>query len=294
MRERDVIHQIAQRVPAVGDDCAVIPFGHTKLVFTTDMLWRKTDLPEGVSPHAIGWRAVAVSLSDIAAMGARPLGVVLALGAPKFEWPLLEELLQGILDCCTAARTAYLGGDLSRHDELTLVSSALGETERPVMRHGARAGELVCITGALGRTAVAMRRFERGERERANELFEFTPRIDEGLALAPYATSMIDVSDGLARSLYQLSEASGVGFRISYDDVPVVADVNELASDEERCEMALYAGEDFELLFTLPRDRLPQAQQVARFTVIGSVISERIVVEEDGKAQELADRGYEH
>lgn len=298
MREREVLRWLKERFPATGDDGAILPFRGTHLVFTTDMLREGSDLPEGVSPHAIGWRAVAVSLSDLAAMGARPLGVVLALGAPQFEPSLVEGIAEGSHDCCHAVGAPYVGGDLSTHTELTLVSSAVGEAARPVPRSGARVGDLVCLTGALGRTAAALKLFARGESERANRLFEFTPRVKEGWALAPYATSMIDVSDGLARALHQLAEAGEVGFRVRYHDLPVVPEVGELARDEdERREMALFVGEDFELLFTLPPERLEAARREASFTVISEVLTraEGVRLEEpNGRVGELPDRGYEH
>ena len=295
MREREVLRWLAEKLPAIGDDAAVILFGDTHLVLTTDMLWRKTDFPEGTSAHTIGWRSVAVSLSDIAAMGAKPLGVVLALGAPDFGREFLGELLQGALDCCQRVNAPYVGGDLSRHTELTLVSSVLGEAKRLVRRSGARSGELVCVTGALGRTAAALKFFESGGHAEANKLFEFIPRVTEGLALAPYATSMMDISDGLARSLYQLSEASRVGYRVRYGDLPVVPEIDKLArSETDRREMVLHTGEDFELLFTLPSKQLREAKNATALTVIGEVLEEGIWLEDQGKTSVLEDRGYEH
>ncbi len=297
MREREVIQLLRGKLPAIGDDAAVLPFGGTSLVLTTDMLYQAGDLPEGATPWAIGWRAVAVSLSDLAAMGARPLGVVLALGAPRFERELLEGIVEGALDCCRSVGASYVGGDLSAHSELTLVSAAVGEAERPVRRKGARVGDLVCVTGALGRTAAALKLFEREDFERANKLFAFPPRVREGQTLAPYATSMIDISDGLARSLHLLAEAGQVGFRVRYDAIPVVPEVDELARDEvERREMALFWGEDFELLFTLPATRLRQAQGAVEFAVIGEVgpPEEGVRLQLGGQWLELEDRGYEH
>ena len=298
MRERDMIRWLQDRLLTIGDDAAVLPFEGTHLVFTTDMLWQSSDLPEGASPWAIGWRAVAVSLSDLAAMGARPLGVVLALGAPEFERELMGGILEGALACCESVDAPYVGGDLSTHSELTLVSSALGEAKRPVLRRGAQVGDLVCVTGALGRTAAALKLFELGDLRRANALFAFPPRVREGQALAPYATSLIDVSDGLARSLHLLGEASQVGFRVRYEAIPVVPEVEELTQGErERREMALFGGEDFELLFTLPAEHLERAHSVVEFTVIGEVVPPREGVrleEASGGASPLEDRGYEH
>lgn len=293
MREREVLKLLTQSL-AVGDDCAVIEWGRTNLVFTTDMLHQATDFPEGTTPYTIGWRSVAVSLSDIAAMGAKPLAVVMALGAPEFGEKFVEELLAGIRDCCETAGARHVGGDLDHHEELTLVSSAIGEVERPILRRGARAGELVCVTGALGRSATALKLFKRGKVERANRLFCFLPRVREGQAIGGYATSMMDISDGLARSLYQLGEASNVGFRIDYEKVPILAEVQEIAHDEkEELEMALYTGEDFELLFTLPQHKLEEAGSACDFTAIGEVTKQGIFME-CGGLTELEDRGFEH
>lgn len=295
MREHELLKLLARRFD-VGDDCAVIPLENTNLLLTTDMLHRATDFPQGAAAYTIGWRTVAVSLSDIAAMGGRPLGLVVALGAPQFEPDFIEELLAGLEDCCRAAGAKLLGGDLDHHGELTLVSTALGVAKRPVSRSGAKRGELVCVTGPLGRTAVALKLFKLGEIDQANELFRFPPRIPEGQALAGHASAMIDVSDGLARSLHQLAEASGLGFQVEYEKIPVLPEVGELAADErQRKEMALYTGEDFELLFTLPPDELDEVHQVVEFTVIGRALEQRKIQLRVGrKVKELADRGYEH
>lgn len=295
MREYEVLRLLARRL-SVGDDCAIIPFQETNLLLTTDMLHQATDFPQGSTTYTIGWRTAAVSLSDIAAMGGRPLGLVVALGAPGFPKGFIEELLAGLEDCCHLVNGELLGGDLDHHRELTLVSTALGVAKKPLLRSGAKDGDLVCITGALGRTAVALKLFALGEGERANELFRFTPRVSEGLKLAPYVTAMMDISDGLARSLHQLSEASSVGSLIEYEDIPVLPEVGELAADDhERREMALHVGEDFELLFTLPRERLEEARRACEFTVIGQILKERQdLIRADGRLEELEDRGYEH
>ncbi|MCL6642671.1 MAG: thiamine-phosphate kinase [Candidatus Bipolaricaulota bacterium] len=296
MRERDVIKLLRERLP-IGDDCAVIPFRKTHLLLTTDMLHRRTDFPDGLTPYTMGWRAVAVSLSDIAAMGGKPLGVVIALGVPQFEQKFLEEFLDGALACCTACQTKLLGGDTDRHSELTVVTTALGEAPKPVLRSGARVEDLVCVTGDLGRTAAALQLLEERDFEQANELLRFLPRLREGQALAPLASSMIDISDGLARSLYLLSEASHVGFRLDATAIPFALEVEELARDQEELfEMGLFFGEDFELLFTLPQEKLLDARRACEFTVIGRVApkDKGITMQLGAESIILPDRGYEH
>ncbi|MFQ6117309.1 MAG: thiamine-phosphate kinase [Candidatus Bipolaricaulia bacterium] len=294
MKERDVLKLLAERLD-VGDDCAVFPFQDTNLLLTTDMLHRATDFPEGTSAYTIGWRTAAVSLSDIAAMGGRPLGLVVALGAPRFDKDFIEELLAGLEHCCNLVNGKLLGGDLDHHRELTLVSTVFGVAEHPVLRSGAKVGDLVCVTRGLGRTAAALKLFELTQVDKANELFRFTPRIEEGLQLALYVSAMMDISDGLARSLHQLAEASGVGFKVRWEDVPLAEEVEGLArTAQERREMGLYTGEDFELLFTLPPERLQAAQSAVPFTVIGEAVPQGVWLEEKGKIEVLEDRGYEH
>ncbi len=295
LSERQLLQRLAARVPAAGDDGAVIPYGESFLVWTTDMLWREVDLPAGIAPATIGWRAVAVSLSDIAAMGAEPIGALLALGAPAFDAELTDGIADGVLACCEAAHAEYLGGDLSGHRELTLCSSALGRSPNPVRRRGARVGDLVGVTGELGRTAVALRLFRSGDVARANELFAFPARVAEGQALAPYVTSMMDVSDGLARSLHQLAEASGVGFRIRERDVPLLDAIDAWSSDQQdRREMGFHTGEDFELLFTISSRDLDDAQASVSLAVIGEVTEAGVELRTTEGLEPLSDRGYEH
>ncbi len=132
MRETDVLRLIATRVTAAGDDAAIVPFHKTNLLLTTDMLHRESDFPAGTTPRTIGWRSVAVSLSDLAAMGARPLGVLLALADPDLDEELISGVLDGALACCEQSGAPLVGGDIDRQRELTLVST--GEIGRASCR----------------------------------------------------------------------------------------------------------------------------------------------------------------
>lgn len=296
MREREVIKLLSERLP-IGDDCAAIPFKKTHLLLTTDMLHRQTDFPDKITPYTMGWRAVAVSLSDIAAMGGKPLGVVMALGAPKFERSFIEGLVAGATACCKLCQTGLLGGDTDRHDELTIVTTTLGTTDRPTSRRGAQRDDLVGVTGDLGRTAAALKLFAEDKAEQANELLCFLPRLEEGQAIALWASSMMDISDGLARSLYQLGEASDVGFHLDATAIPFALEIEELARDQDELfEMGLYFGEDFELLFTLPQKYLLDARRLCEFTIIGQVVprEREIQMQLGSDWLTVEDRGYEH
>jgi thiamine-monophosphate kinase len=149
------------------------------------------------------------------------------------------------------------------------------------------------VTGTLGRSAAALRLFERGAVERANELFRFDPRVAAGRAAAPHATAMMDSSDGLARSLHQLAEASDCGFAVRWDDLPADGSVADVADDgTDRRELTAHFGEDFELVFTLPEDALSAVRDASPTPVtrIGSVTESGVVA--DGEP--LPDRGFTH
>ncbi|MFC7227900.1 thiamine-phosphate kinase [Salinirubellus salinus] len=289
MDERAALALLADRLPAVGDDAAVVD----GLVVTTDMLHEATDFPEGTTRETAGWRALGASLSDVAAMGADPVCAVAAYAAPGFDPAEIGAFLDGATGVCEAVDCEYVGGDLDEHDEFTVASTAVGRTDDPVRRAGARVGDAVCVTGTLGRSAAAFRLFEAGETARANDLYRFVPRVDAGRSLAPHATAMMDSSDGLARSLHQLAEASDVGFAVEYDALPVDDGVRAVARDavDERA-LATTFGEDYELVVTLPEEALEATREAVDcgLTRVGVVTDSG--VEMDGAA--LADEGWTH
>jgi len=284
MDESEALALLADEL-GVGDDCAALPTpDEHDLLLTTDMLHDTTDLPDGATPRTVGWRSAAVSLSDVAGSGGRPLAVVAAYGAPDFDE--LDGFVDGARDTCESVGARYVGGDLDSHDERTVVTSALGAADDAVARSGASAGDVLAVTGALGRTAVALREFERGNDERANRLFRFTPRAEEGVALAPHATSMTDLSDGVAVGAHNLADASGVGFDIDGDAFPL----SDGAGGDD-----VFVGEDYELLLTLPERAVGEAREAlggtgTRLSVVGDCVEEGVTL--DGEP--LGRRGYEH
>jgi thiamine-monophosphate kinase len=289
MDEDALLELIGGELPAAGDDAAVVD----GLVVTTDMLHATTDFPAGTTRYTQGWRAVGASLSDVAAMGAEAVATVAAYGAPEFEAGAVRSFVRGARDVSELAGGAYVGGDVDAHEEFTVATTAVGRTDDPVHRDGASPGEAVCVTGTLGRTAAALALFERGDAERGNDLFRFEPRVAAGRAMVPHATAAMDSSDGLARSLHQLGEASDCGFAIEGDRLPVDGAVREVAADPgEALALATTVGEDFELVFTVPADAVPAVRDASPTPVsrIGTATDEGI--ELDGEP--LADRGYSH
>jgi len=286
MDERAALARLADLLPAAGDDAARVG----DLVVTTDMLHETTDFPAGTTRYTAGWRSVGASLSDVAAMGADALAAVAAYGAPTFEFEEITAFVEGAGDVCEAVGAAYVGGDLDGHEEFTVATTAIGQTDSPVSRDGARPGEAVCVTGTLGRSGAALRLFEAGETDRANDRFQFSPRVAAGRALAPHASAMMDSSDGLARSLHQLADASDCGFAVE-SPLPIDDVVADVAPDERR-ELGVFFGEDFELVCTLPEEGLDIAREAVPcgLTRIGTVTEAGVTLDGDS----LPDRGYTH
>ena len=288
MDERAALGRLAGTLPEAGDDAAVVD----GLALTTDMLHDRTDFPAGTTRYTAGWRAVGASLSDLAAMGAEAVAAVAVYGAPAFDWTEIAAFVAGAREVCELTGGAYVGGDLDGHDEFTVATTALGRAPDPVRRSGASPGEAVCVTGTLGRSGAALTLFEDGEVERANDLFRFEPRVAAGQALATRATAMMDSSDGLARSLHQLAEASGCGFDIEMP-LPVDSVVEEVTTDgEERLELGAFFGEDFELVCTLPTAEVAAAREALStpLTRVGTVTESGVTLGDEA----LPDRGYTH
>jgi thiamine-monophosphate kinase len=264
---------------AGSDDCAVLDLnGEDCLVVTTDMLHKTTDFPEEMTPWQMGWMSAAVNLSDIAAMGAEPAGLLMAIGMPKdTEIAFVEELARGMQACAQACRTAVIGGDLDTHSELTITGTALGRVKKNqlLLRKGARPGDLVCITGNTGSAGAALEVLL--SKKPVSEavlkaLFEPVPRIKEARILAGSGavTSMMDTSDGLAMSLYDLARESHVGFKIRENALPIQKEVREfVSSSDELTELALYTGGDFELLMTIDPQQIKKVQNICNLTIIG-------------------------
>ena len=266
-------------IGAGSDDCAVLDLnGEDCLVVTTDMLHRTTDFPVEMTPWQMGWMSAAVNLSDIAAMGAEPTGLLMAIGMPSdTEIAFVEELARGMQACAEFCGTAVIGGDLDTHAELTVTGTALGRVKKSqlLLRSGARPGDLICITGHTGSAGAALEalQFKKPVSESVlKTLFEPIPRTKEARILAESGTvtSMMDTSDGLAMSLYDLARESHVGFRIRESNLPILKEVKEFVSSYEKLvELSLYTGGDFELLFTIDPQQMKKVQNICNLTIIG-------------------------
>ncbi|CAN5435549.1 thiamine-phosphate kinase [soil metagenome] len=240
------------RASGIGDDAAVIDVPHgERLVASTDASVENVHFRrEWMSPREVGARAATAALSDLAAMGARPLGLLLALALPERWERDAEAIADGV--GVTASRVAcpIVGGNVTRGEELTLTVTVLGCATRPITRAGAREGNIIFVTGRLGGPGSALASLLAGAVPQADALARFiapSARIDEGRWLAERgATAMIDISDGLIADANHLANASGVSLSLDETSVPCLGGVEPNA--------ALVSGEEYELLVAIPSD----------------------------------------
>lgn len=251
----------------IGDDCAVMPAGEGELLFSTDLLMECVHfLRNESSPEDVGWKAAAVNLSDIAAMGGTPVATFLSIALPKDaqgEWA--ERFIDGYTQISRKYDVPLLGGDTtSSLRDIAVNVGVLGRcpSVKRLMRNGAKVGETIYVTGPLGDSAGGLQAILKGiERtEEVKTLIERhkrpVPRIDAGKVLMESGKvgAMMDISDGIASDLRHIMKASGVGAVIALDRLPCSAELISVCAGQgwDRYELATSGGEDFELLFTGP------------------------------------------
>jgi thiamine-monophosphate kinase len=291
-------------VVPIGDDAAVVRPGAGDLVLTTDTLVEGTHFDRTLSTaQEIGYKAIAVNVSDVAAMGASPRHALCALTlSDDVDAAWAMELFGGMREACVEFACTVVGGNLARGGAITVAVTLTGAVApgRAVTRAGARQGDALVVSGQLGGAAAGLRLARRGppwtedERDAIRRLARPTPRVGEAQVLAGCgSTAMIDVSDGLAIDLSRVCSASAVGARLVLAHVPVHA----AATTAD----ALGGGEDYELLATLPPASVAEAATELRatfgtpLTVIGSMQGEHpVVVDADGHERTLEPAGWDH
>lgn len=299
--EFDVVRRLLGRWGAlasgIGDDAALLPAQQPgNIVVSTDSSVEDVHFRKAWLAHReIGYRATAAALSDLAAMAATPMGVLVALTLPENDVVRVEELADGIGDCVREAGTRILGGDITRGAALSLTLTVIGAAERPLTRSGAAPGDRVYVTGRLGGPAGALRDFRGGREPRAELRARFAhpvPRLRESRWLAEHGcAAAIDISDGLVADARHLAAASGVAVEIRSESVPLFEGVP--------LEWALSSGEEYELLVTSAAalDEAAFSRELGlELTEIGKVEPGEpgtVVLKQRGRAV-AAPGGYDH
>lgn len=288
----------AALVLGIGDDAAILqPPAGQQLVISTDTLVAGRHFPLDTPPHAIGWKSAAVNLSDLAAMGATPQAVLLALSLPVAEEAWLAEFSRGFFACCQPQRVALIGGDTTKSPTLTISVTALGWLPggQAICRAGAQAGDLIVLSNTIGDAAYALRH---PGSELQQRLDYPQPQSELGIALRGFAHAMLDISDGLAQDLGHILHASGVGAILHLEQLPFSPLLQALDA-QQRWAYALCGGDDYELCFTLSPQQLAlfQAQYAGRFhlSVIGEICQQPgLQLLHHGQVVALDLKGYQH
>jgi thiamine-monophosphate kinase len=308
LNEFEVIRRISAGLPSpppevlvpIGDDCAVLRLGDRSWVAAADMLVSGHHFRGWASPEDVGYKAVAVNVSDVAAMGGEPRFILVSGGAPDSGAVL--RCFRGVMEACEEFGLYPLGGDTTGADALTVDVSILGElSEPPVLRSGARVGDLLAVTGELGASAAGFLALEGGVEDYGRLVGRHlrpVPRVRAGRAAARLgANAMIDLSDGLASDVRHICRRSGVGCRVELGRLPVAEDTRRFAEAAGRDPEVLAAtgGEDYELLIAAPGEILDAVaeESEATLTVVGEVTREGVVFLRGGEPVEGLS-GWDH
>ena len=329
---RDIFKSLNENiVVGIGDDCAAIkPREGFLLIATADVLIENIHFKlDYIQPYQLGIKSININLSDIAAMGGIPLYALLSIAVPQnISVNFMDDFFKGVKDGAKRFKVSIIGGNVSSSkNEFSINITVLGEAEEKYMplRKGAKAGDKIFVTGYLGDSAAGLKILKKGEGARGkgrekliNKHLMPTPRLEEGrfLAVKKLATSMIDISDGLASDIRRICEESKVGANIFIKNIPISKELKNFTSSQLKTrgthpadgssklitslDFALYGGEDYELLFTIKHENARKLKSLWKnmktpITMIGEITKRGInLVNNDGKAIPLTKEGYNH
>jgi thiamine-monophosphate kinase len=298
-------------VVGFGDDVSAIRLSNGKIaVLKTDMFVGSTDLPPGMTMRQAAWKAVVANVSDLAAKGVRPMAGLVALGLPRsLNRADVQEIAKGLSEAAKKYGFPLVGGDTNESDDLiiSIALFAVANRKELILRTGARLHDIVAVTGEFGSTSAGLRsvlKYKKPWRKMPGSMYDalYNPRarLELGLRLAAsrVVTSSIDSSDGLAWSLHQLSESCRVGILIY--DVPVSASALNFAKQHHLRprDLALYGGEEYELVMTIPAEKFPRAYRAAKGNLKGiGFVTDRfrgVRMKVNGDIMPIKKKGWEH
>jgi thiamine-monophosphate kinase len=289
-----------------GDDCALLqpPPGQT-LAMSMDTFISGVHFPTNTDPSDIAYKALAVNLSDLAAMGAEPAWVMLALTLPDANREWLTQFTHGFFELINRYHLQLIGGDTTRGNlSITVQVTGFIQESKALKRSGAKPGDHIYVTGTLGDAGLALQLLQTNKTPDPyllNRLNRPTPRIETGLALHNLASSCIDISDGLVADLKHILKASNVGAQINIADLPFSSALEQQLSLQEAWHLGLNAGDDYELCFTVPPQQEQQLTTALKnidcaYTCIGviEVQKDLRLLQHDGTPFALQHTGFRH
>ncbi len=281
----------------IGDDGAVLKPGPGRdQIQVIDTLVEGVHFPADSNAADIGYRVVAVNLSDIAAMGGRPRWMTLALTLSQKDEQWVADFASGLFEAAAEYDVALVGGDMTSGEKIVATVHISGEIEegKALLRSGAQAGDTIFVTGTVGDAAAGLALLSRGERDDfpVSRVLRPSARIETGRSLVGRANAAIDVSDGLIGDLKKLLDASGVGGKLDIERVPLSNAISSHFDEADRTRFALTGGDDYELCFTARPDAV---EGIADVTAIGKITSEPgLVCRNNGVTVDCDDSGYRH
>jgi thiamine-monophosphate kinase len=293
----------------IGDDCAILTVpAQQNVVVTTDTLVAGVHFPDDTDPVAIGHKAVAVNLSDIAAMGAEPCWISIAITLPKVDKEWLKSFCDGVFELCEYYNVELIGGDTTQGPLSITITDQGGVPEgKCLLRTGAKAGDWLYVTGEIGDAALALKHIKKeisvaqDYKDKLREKLDLPkPRVLAGQAIREYASSAIDLSDGLISDLNHICQASNVGANIVLDRLPLSTIMIDTLPFDEAISVALVGGDDYELLFTVSEDNkvgmeTALANAGTKVTCIGQINTSKVISTTlNNQAVPIQASGFEH
>jgi thiamine-monophosphate kinase len=294
----------------IGDDCALVSVPENcQLAVTTDTLVAGIHFFDDISPRALGHRALAVNLSDLAAMGAEPTWISVALTLPSIDQHWVEEFAEGMHDIAEYFNVQIIGGDTTQGPlSITICAKGTVPNGTALRRSGAKVGDWIYVTGPLGDAGLAIESRKQGlviedkHSQYINSRFDFpTPRVAAGQVLRGFASSAIDVSDGLLADLSHVLALSNVSAMVNIEDIPTSEAMRETLSFEQQLPYTLNYGDDYELIFTVPDNNKSMVDiKLSQYGVSASCIGQiktgngDIELLHQGEAFNFEQHGFEH
>lgn len=306
---KDFSRPVEDLILGIGDDAAAVKVGKKYLLLTKDLLIEGFHFISSLHPpYLLGRKSMSVNLSDIAAMGGKPRFALLGLGLPSWTPPRwLNEYFSGFKSSCRESGVILVGGDVSQSKKVVISVTLVGQGKNIIQRKGAKPGDFIFVSGELGNARQGLlllkRGFKLGDNQRADPLLKAfldpVPRLALAQELSRFrlASSMIDISDGLSVDLLHLCEESGCGAAVEKKKLPLS---KELRFWQKRFyEFALHGGEDYELLFSVPPEKMDSISRLMkkyRISCIGKMIREKklYLLDHRGIKKPLEIRGYQH
>jgi len=291
---------------SIGDDGAIIDLDHTKqMVTVTDAISVDVHYPAGIEAEAIGYRSLAVNLSDIAAMGGVARWANLVFSIPSINPDWIKGFVKGFSGIANQNNISLIGGDTLRGPEFFAVSlQGYVEKDQYITRTGAKVGDLIFVSGSLGSAAYGLELIKNNNSELKNNFTDAflypRPRNNEGILIAKYATAMIDISDGFFIDLKKISTQTGLGFEVDVSQLPIDENLTKELSLNKSVKYALLGGDDYELCFTIPPhlesqflDELSSETSLA-FSCVGEIKGSNEVLTLGDKNYDLPNEIFEH